>query len=70
MKLKGEFTRPECDFFRDQCNFTQDEREVFDLRVRGESYISISMKLNMSEATVKRRIRDIKKKILRVLTVS
>ena len=67
MKLKGEFTRPECEFFREQCNFTREERQVFDLRVSGESYVAIAMKLHMSEATVKRRIRGIKNKILRVL---
>lgn len=67
LNLKGEFTKPECDRFRELCNFTEDERKVFDLRVTGHSIIEISMALCMGEATVKRRIKGIKNKIYRVL---
>ena len=35
LHLKNEFTKPECDRFRELCNFTEDERQVFDLRVTG-----------------------------------
>lgn len=66
MQLK-EFTVPECDYFREKCNFTAEERAVFDLRVRGKSVIEIVFALNMSEATVNRRIRAVKNKIIRVL---
>ena len=65
--LKGEFTKPECDRFRELCNFTEDERKVFDLRVAGKSVVEISLALCMGEATVKRRIKGIKNKIYRVL---
>lgn len=67
LNLKGEFTTPECDRFRALCNFTEDERQVFDLRVTGHSIVEISMTLCMAEATVKRRIKGIKNKIYRVL---
>ena len=63
LHLKGEFTKPECDRFRELCNFTEDERKVFDLRVTGRSIIEISIALCMAEATVNRRIRAIKNKI-------
>lgn len=67
LNLKNEFTKPECDRFRELCNFTDDERKVFDLRVTGKSIIEISLALCMGEATVKRRIKGIKNKIYRVL---
>lgn len=67
LNLKNEFTKPECDRFRELCNFTEDERRVFDLRVTGHSIIEISMRLCMAEATVNRRIKAIKRKIYRVL---
>lgn len=67
MNIKTEFTEPECDRFRRECNFTDDERAVFDLRVRAHSIIEIQTALNMSEATVNRRIRNIKRKIYKVL---
>lgn len=67
LNLKGEFIKPECDRFRELCNFTEDERKVFDLRVAGKSVVEISLALCMGEATVKRRIKGIKNKIYRVL---
>ena len=67
LNLKSEFTKPECDRFRELCNFTEDERKVFDLRVAGKSVVEISLALCMGEATVKRRIKGIKNKIYRVL---
>lgn len=67
MNIKTEFTEPECERFRRECNFSDDERAVFDLRVRAHSIIEIQNTLNMSEATVNRRIRNIKRKIYKVL---
>lgn len=67
MNIKTEFTEIECNRFRRDCNFTDEERAVFDLRVKAHSVIEIQHKLNMSESTVNRRIRNIKKKILKVI---
>ena len=62
-----EFTEIECERFRRDCNFTDEERKVFDLRVKGVQIIAIQDKLNMSESTVNRRIKSIKKKIYKVI---
>nr|DAG45960.1 MAG TPA: hypothetical protein [Caudoviricetes sp.] len=67
MNLKKEFTKPECDYFRRECNFTDEERAVFDLRVAARSVVEISMSLHLSEATVYRRLKNIKRKIVKVL---
>ncbi len=67
MNIRKEFTKSECDFFRQECNFTDEEQAVFDIRVKGASIVEISQKLNISTATVNRRIRDIKRKILKVI---
>lgn len=40
---------------------------MFDLRVRACSRVEIAVGLNMSESTVDRRIRSIKRKIHKVL---
>ncbi len=42
MNLKSDLIEPECDRFRRKCNFTKDERAIFDLRVKGRSIIEIS----------------------------
>lgn len=67
MNIKTEFTELECERFRRACNFTEEELAVFDLRVRARSVIEIQQALNMSESTVNRRIRSIKRKIYKVL---
>lgn len=67
MNIKTEFTEPECARFRRECNFTDEERAVFDLRVKSHSIVEIQHALNMSESTVNRRIRSIKKKIYKVV---
>lgn len=67
VKLNSEFTATECDYFRRYCNFTDEERRVFDMRVKGRSNTEISLKLCMSESTVDRRVRAIKRKIIKVL---
>lgn len=67
MNIRNEFTEPECEWFRNVCNFTPEELAVFNLRVKDNSRIQIAMQLKMSESTVDRRIRGIKRKIHKVL---
>lgn len=67
MNIKTEFTRLECERFRQDCNFTPEERAVFDLAVQNKSNIQIGLELGMSQATVSRRITAIKRKIVRVI---
>jgi len=67
LNLKTEFTEPECEYFRAVCNFTDEERAVFDLRVKARSVVEITFALHLSESTVNRRIRSIKRKILKVI---
>ena len=67
MNLRKEFTEPECEKFRRECNFTPWERRVFDLAVKDHSRVEISMELMMSVSTVDRHISAIKRKILKVL---
>lgn len=66
MNLKRDLTTPEADRLRALCNFSDEERQVFDLRIRDKSVVEISMALNLSERTVHRRLFSIKNKIRRV----
>lgn len=75
MNIKTEFTKPECDRFREKCNFLEDELAIFDLRVKGKQVVEIQMELqkknmNMSQSTIERRLRNIKKKISKVIRES
>ena len=59
-------TVPEADRYRKLCNFTPQERQVFDLRVGDKSVVEIALALNLSERTVARRVNGIRAKMNRV----
>lgn len=59
-------TEAECEYYRHGCNFTDDERAVFDLRVKGKSRVEIAASLAISIATTDRRLRGIYAKVNRV----
>lgn len=62
-----DFTEPELCMFRKLCNFTEDEREYFELRARGKSNVQIAMEMNVSESKVSKLARKVKSKMFRVL---
>ena len=68
--MKFDFIKPELDYILENANFTEEQEQIFKMltsRQGRQSIVSISMKMNMSESTVKRRIKQIKNKILRLL---
>ena len=62
--MNFDFSKSEYNFFIENCNFINQEKEVFTLSRQGFSILEISLKLNISTATVSRRIYSIKKKIM------
>jgi len=68
LSIKNGLTGPECERFRRECNFTDEELAVFNLRVKNLSVVEIQQKLidqnlPLSESTIWRRIKSIKKKM-------
>lgn len=55
----------ECENFRHGCNFTDEERAIFDLRVKGKSRVEIAASMAISIATTDRRLRGIYEKVNR-----
>ena len=66
MNLKHDLTTPEADRLRVLCNFSDEEQQVFDLRIKGKSVVEISMALNMSMSSTKRRLQSISRKVGKV----
>lgn len=66
MNIKKDLTVPEAERLRALCNFTDEERAVFDLRIRDKSVVEISMALHLSVASIKRRLQSIRTKIAKV----
>ena len=66
-KVMFEFTEDE---FKEICKkaMLNDElTKIFEMKIKDYSITKISMELNLSERTVNRRIKELKKKIMRVL---
>ena len=68
--MKLDFTKPELEYILNNANFTVEQEEIFKMltsKYGRASIVNIAIKMNMSESTVKRRIKQIKNKILRLL---
>lgn len=62
-----EFTEDE---YKDICKramLNEEMCKIFELKIKGYSNIEIAMKLNLSESTLQRRIKVLKKKIIKCL---
>lgn len=68
--MKFNFTKPELDYILENANFTIEEEQIFKMltsKYGRASIVNISLTMNMSESTVKRRIKQIKHKIIKIL---
>ena len=66
MKI-NEFLTEDLDLLRAECNFTDNESNVFELKARGWTDVQIALELNMSESNVQVIMRKIRNKIDEVL---
>ena len=64
----SDFTRPELEMLRDNCNFVGCERDIFDLRSQGIPLEAIAESLNLSIDGTKRISRKVNSKIIRILS--
>lgn len=64
MKFK-ELIKKEIEYYINECNFTDEELEVFKRKCNGESRIEISMDLCMCEEQVSRITSKINNKIIK-----
>lgn len=62
-----DFTKPELDRFRKNCNFTDIEMQCFELKAKDKTNIQLAMELNVSESTISVVMRRVRTKIIKVL---
>ena len=62
MKIR-EFTKPEIRYLLAECNFTSDERTLFDMRCADIPLEECAERMNVSVSTVNRLNKRIKQKI-------
>lgn len=61
-----DFTKPELDKFREQCNFTDDERQCFELKAKNKTNTQLSIELCMSESKVSTTMKKVRAKIMKI----
>lgn len=66
MKI-SKFTKPELDYFRENCNFVNHEVTLFEMRAAGHTIEEIAEELNLSVEHAYRISRQVNDKIIRVL---
>lgn len=62
-----EFTKEEFEEIVEKAMLNEELTKIFEMRIKDYSITKISMELNMSESTINRRIKELKKKILKVI---
>lgn len=61
-----DFTVPELNYFREYCNFTEEERMLFDYRSKNITLETCAEIMNVSLSTAKRMNKKIQNKIIKV----
>jgi hypothetical protein len=61
-----DFTVPELNYFRTYCNFTDEERALFEYRAKNYPLEYCAELMNVSISTAKRLSRKVNNKIIRV----
>ena len=68
--MKYDFTKKELDYINENARFNERQQEIFnrltDIKGR-QKIIKIALEMSLSERTVSREIKNIKKKILKIL---
>ena len=61
-----DFIKIEVEYLKNNCNFTSEEEQYFDMKCRDASDIEITFALNISERKVTELSQRVKRKILKV----
>jgi len=62
-----DFTKDEYEQLKEKLMLNEEMSKIFEMKIKRYSIVQIAMELNMSERTVNRRVKELKKKIRRVL---
>ena len=63
----SDFTAPELEYFRENCNFVNLEIQIFEQRAKGVTLEALTENLNISYDYARHLSRKVNKKILKVL---
>lgn len=62
-----DFTQEEFESISKKAMLNDELKQILEMKIKGYSITQISMKLNISERTTYRRIKQLKKKVMKVI---
>lgn len=62
-----DFTKEEYEYIKEKAMLNDELSKILEMKIKGYSNVQIAMTLNLSEITVSRRIKVLKKKIMKVI---
>lgn len=62
-----DFTKEEFELLKDKLMLNDELSRILEMKIKGESITKMAMEMNMSESSVSRRVKQLKKKIMKVL---
>lgn len=62
-----DLTKDEYEYLKDKLMLNEEMSLILEMKIKGYSITKISIEMNMSESTINRRIKQLKKKIMKVM---
>lgn len=65
--MKFDFTKDEYNFLKDKLMLNEEMTLILEMKIKGYSITKMSVELNMSEASINRRVKELKRKIMKII---
>lgn len=62
-----DFTKQEYEMLKEKLMLNEKLSQILEMKIKGYSITQISMKMNISERTTNRRIKELKRKIMKII---
>lgn len=62
-----DFNKDEYEYIKDKLMLNEELSKILEMKIKGYSITKISLELNISERTTNRRVKELKRKITKIL---
>lgn len=62
-----DLTKEEYEILKERLMLNEELSKILEMKIKGYSITKMSMQLNMSESSINRRIKQLKKKIMKII---
>lgn len=62
-----DFTKDEYEYIKSKLMLNEELSQILEMKIKGYSITKMALELNMSESTINRRVKTLKKKIMKLI---